>query len=154
MSFPKDSSVKLNSSKLNYKADLGYHWGIHLGKDFGTVRAESAYGLQNFSSNLDASSSFNSVIHNFSFRCILEKELGEFFDLRTGLGFGVAIVRMDGDVDTTGTGFSYDFLIGMGLRLTDNWSIQGDYRYFLTAAHDGYDRINSHLWILSACLDF
>ena len=55
--------------------------------------------------------------------------------------------------DYSGTGFAYDFLLGTSYRLSDNWSLQADYRYYLTAAHDNYDHVKSHLWLLSASLD-
>ena len=49
-------------------------------------------------------------------------------------------------------GFVYDFF-RTSYRLSDNWSLQADYRYYLTAAHDNYDHVKSHLWLLSASLD-
>ena len=88
----------------------------------------------------------------------MEKEIGDRFDLRFGLGMGMGIVGMEGSSvtstdDYSGTGFAYDFLLGTSYRLSDNWSLQADYRYYLTAAHDNYDHVKSHLWLLSASLD-
>jgi opacity protein-like surface antigen len=53
----------------------------------------------------------------------------------------------------SGVGFAYDFLLGVAYRVADNWSLQVDYRYFLTAANDEYDRIQSHVWLFSASVD-
>ena len=83
----------------------------------------------------------------------MEKELGDRFDLRTGLGMGIGIVGLEDSSEYSGTGFAYDFLFGGAYRLAENWSIQVDYHYYLTAAHDQYDHVKSHLWTFSANLD-
>ena len=158
--FPQDGAIRKSGdpmTSVDYEADSGFLLGLQAGKDFGSVRVEAEYTYHNF----DASSpdfSLSASIHNFFGRLILEKEIGDRFDLRFGLGMGMGIVGMEtssvaSTEDHSGTGFAYDFLFGTGYRLSDNWSLQADYRYYLTAAHDKYDHVKSHLWLLSASLD-
>ena len=123
-----------------------------MGKDFGKVRVEAEYSYHSFEAST-ASTSLSASIHNFFSRLILEKELGDRFDLRAGLGMGIGIVGLEDSLEYSGTGFAYDFLFGAAYRLAENWSIQVDYHYYLTAAHDQYDHIKSHLWTVSASLD-
>ena len=52
-----------------------------------------------------------------------------------------------------GVGFSYDFLLGWSFRIMDNWSINMDYRHYLTAAHENYDRLQGHVVELSTSFD-
>ena len=52
-----------------------------------------------------------------------------------------------------GVGFSYDFLLGWSYRVMNNWSINLDYRHYLTAAHKNYDRLQGHIIELSAGFD-
>ena len=47
----------------------------------------------------------------------------------------------------------HSFNLGAGYRLSEDWSLCLDYRYFLTAAGDEYDRIKSHILALSATYD-
>ena len=152
--FPQDGAIRSGNpmTSEDYEADSGFLLGLQAGKDFGSVRVEAEYTYHNF----DASSptfSLSASIHNFFGRLILEKEIGDRFDLRFGLGMGMGIVGMESNDDYSGTGFAYDFLLGTSYRLSDNWSLQADYRYYLTAANDNYDHIKSHLWLLSASLD-
>ena len=57
-------------------------------------------------------SSLSASIHNFFSRLILEKEIGDRFDIRVGLGMGIGIVTLKITADYSGTGFAYDFLVG------------------------------------------
>ena len=141
------------TQKKMYDADSGYFIGLQVGKDFGGIRVEAEYSYHSFDAST-ATSSLSASIHNFFSRLILEKELGDRFDLRAGLGMGMGIVRLEVTADYSGTGFAYDFLLGGAYRLAENWSLQADYRYYLTAAHDHYDHIKSHLWVLSCKLGF
>lgn len=152
---PQDGSIRTSSGSRRdpYDADSGYLLGLQVGKDFGAIRVEAEYSYHSFDGASNKSSSLSASIHNLFSRIILEKELGESLDLRFGLGMGMAIVGLDGLNDYSGTGFAYDFVFGAGYRLGENWSIQADYRYFLTAANDNYDHIKSHLFILSANFD-
>ena len=139
-------------TKEIYDSDSGYFIGLQAGKDFGRVRVEAEYSYHSFDA-ATASSSLSSSIHNFFSRLILEKEIGDRFDIRAGLGMGIGIVTLEDTADYSGTGFAYDFLLGGAYRLAENWSLQFDYHYYLTAAHDHYDHIKSHLWTISASLD-
>jgi len=158
--FPQDGAIRtLNTltspatyTKEIYDSDSGYFIGLQAGKDFGRVRVEAEYSYHSFDA-ATASSSLSSSIHNFFSRLILEKEIGDRFDIRAGLGMGIGIVTLEDSADYSGTGFAYDFLLGGAYRLAENWSLQVDYHYYLTAAHDHYDHIKSHLWTISASLD-
>lgn len=148
----RDSSLGPPLAKVEYEADSGYLLGLQVGKDFGGIRVEAEYTYHSFDASTQTSS-LSAGIHNFFSRLILEKELGDRFDLRAGIGMGMGIVGLEGASDYSGTGFAYDFVLGGSYRLAENWSIQADYRYYLTAANDHYDHIKSHLWVLSASLD-
>lgn len=158
--FPQDGAIRtLNTltspatyTKEIYDSDSGYFIGLQAGKDFGRVRVEAEYSYHSFDA-ATASSSLSASIHNFFSRLILEKEIGDRFDIRAGLGMGIGIVTLEDSADYSGTGFAYDFLLGGAYRLAENWSLQFDYHYYLTAAHDHYDHIKSHLWTISASLD-
>jgi len=157
--FPQDGAIRTLTStspatyaKEMYDSDSGYFIGLQAGKDFGRVRVEAEYSYHSFDA-ATASSSLSASIHNFFSRLILEKEIGDRFDIRVGLGMGIGIVTLEDSADYSGTGFAYDFLLGGAYRLAENWSLQVDYHYYLTAAHDHYDHIKSHLWTVSASLD-
>ena len=157
--FPQDGAIRTLTStspatyaKEMYDSDSGYFIGLQAGKDFGRVRVEAEYSYHSFDA-ATASSSLSASIHNFFSRLILEKEIGDRFDIRVGLGMGIGIVTLEDSADYSGTGFAYDFLLGGAYRLAENWSLQVDYHYYLTAAHDHYDHIKSHLWTISASLD-
>jgi opacity protein-like surface antigen len=132
-----------------YESDSGYLIGLQAGKDFGSIRLEGEYAYHSF----DASAGMQATVHTFFSRIILEKEIGERFDIRTGLGMGVGLVSLEKGVEFSGVGFAYDFLLGVAYRVGENWGLQCDYRYFLTAANDEYDRMNSHVWLFSASVD-
>ena len=158
--FPQDGAIRTlipstspaTYTKEMYDSDSGYFIGLQAGKDFGRVRVEAEYSYHSFDA-ATASSSLSASIHNFFSRLILEKEIGDRFDIRAGLGMGIGIVTLEDTADYSGTGFAYDFLLGGAYRLAENWSLQVDYHYYLTAAHDHYDHIKSHLWTISASLD-
>ena len=158
--FPQDGAIRTlipstspaTYTKEMYDSDSGYFIGLQAGKDFGRVRVEAEYSYHSFDA-ATASSSLSASIHNFFSRLILEKEIGDRFDIRAGLGMGIGIVTLEDSADYSGTGFAYDFLLGGAYRLAENWSLQVDYHYYLTAAHDHYDHIKSHLWTISASLD-
>lgn len=158
--FPQEGAIRTldttispaTYTKETYDSDSGYFIGLQAGKDFGRVRVEAEYSYHSFD-GATASSSLSASIHNFFSRLILEKELGDRFDLRVGLGMGIGIVTLEDTAEYSGTGFAYDFLFGGAYRLAENWSLQVDYHYYLTAAHDHYDHMKSHLWTVSASLD-
>lgn len=149
----KDGAVRKGTIKNDYNSDSGFLSGVQVGKDFGDVRAEVEYAYISFEASTPGQGSLSASIHNFFARLILEKELGERFDLRAGIGMGVGIVCLEDSSDYNGAGFAYDFILGAGYRLADNLSLQFDYRYYLTAANDDYDHMKSHIWLLSAGLD-
>jgi len=144
-----NSSSPEGFDRTSYDAGSGYLIGLQAGKDFGNIRLEGEYGYNSF----DASGGLQASIHNFFSRLILEKELGDRFDLRGGLGMGLGFVNLEKGQEFKGVGFAYDFLLGVAYRVGENWGLQFDYRYFLTAANDEYDRIKNHAWILSASVD-
>jgi len=150
--FPSDVSTRTSVpsvSKTSYKSNSGYLIGLQGGKDFGKVRLEAEYTYNSF----DASSGLNASIHNFFSRLIMEMEIADRVDVRTGLGMGVGFVNLERGQEFSGVGFAYDFLLGVAYRIDENWGVQVDYRYFLNAANDEYDRVKSHVWLVSASLD-
>jgi opacity protein-like surface antigen len=155
LTFPQNGAVRNRSgttfSKNEYDADAGFLLGMQIGRDFGTVRAEADYSYQNFDASGDYS--LSASIHSFLGRLILEKEFGDQFDLRLGLGMGVGMVNLDSTTEISGTGFAYDFLVGCSYRLLDHLSLQLDYRYYLSAANDEYDHMKSHIWLFSVGFD-
>ena len=148
---PDDGALRDQTSgtKIPYESDLGFLMGLHLGKDFGTSRVEAEYNYLNF----DGSGDVEVSSHNMMLRLMLEFEVGDRFDWRTGLGMGVGFLNLEHVRDYGGTSFAYDFLLGMGYRVGENWSLQLDYRYYLTAANDEYDRLQSHMILFSADFD-
>ena len=149
----KDGAVRKGAAKHDYNPDSGFLLGVQVGRDFGDVRAEFEYSYINFDASTSSPVSLSASIHNFFSRLILEKALGERFDLRAGLGMGIGIVGLEDSAEYNGAGFAYDFVLGAGYRLADNLSLQLDYRYYLTAANDDYDHMKGHIWLLSAGLD-
>lgn len=153
VAIPNDGAVRDRTvnpyGKKHFESDSGPFIGLHLGKDFGSSRVEAEYNYLNF----DGSKGVEVSSHNLMLRLILEYEVGERFDWRAGLGMGVGFLNFEHDRDYGGSSFSYDFLVGMGYRLGENWSLQLDYRYYLTAANDEYDRLQSHIILLSAGFD-
>jgi len=151
--FPSDVATRSSSpsgvSKNSYESESGYLIGLQGGKDFGRIRMEGEYTFNSF----DASSGLKARVHNFLSRLVLEMEIGDRFDLRTGLGMGFGFVNLEKGDEFSGVGFAYDFLLGVAYRIDENWGLQLDYRYFLTAANDEYDRVKSHVWLVSASMD-
>ena len=137
---------------IPYEADAGYFLGLQMGKDFGTVRLEVEYSHQGYDAQ-GLSQDFEVGIHGFSTRLLLEKEIGDLLDLRAGLGLGVGFISLEGDSDYSGESFIYDFGVGASYRFRENVSLALDYRFFLSAAEDRYDRINSHIFSASAQFD-
>lgn len=153
--FPSDvatrepNTILGGHTKTNHESDSGFLIGLQAGKDFGTIRVEGEYTYNGF----DASGGLKASVHNFLSRLILEKELGDRIDLRTGLGMGFGFVNLQKVKEYTGMGFAYDFLLGCAYRIGENWGLQIDYRYSLTSANDEYDRLKSHAWLFSASVD-
>ena len=147
--FPNDGAVRKTTSKDNFESETGYILGFQYGRDFGNIKSEAEYNYLSFggTNGCEVSS------HDLLARLIFEFELGERADFRTGIGMGFAFIDFDQVSSYSGVGFAYDFLLGGGYRLNDEWSFNLDYRYFLTAAGDEYDRIESHLLLLSATYD-
>ena len=153
---PDDGALRNQSGKkkILYESDLGFFTGLHFGKDFGTSRVEAEYNYLNFDgSAVDGSGGVEASSHNMMLRLMLEFEVGDRFDWRTGLGMGVGFLNLEHAQEYGGTSFAYDFLLGMGYRVGENWSLQLDYRYYLTAANDEYDRLQSHMILFSADFD-
>tara|TARA_B100002019_G_scaffold292862_1_gene317475 strand:+ start:1250 stop:2305 length:1056 start_codon:yes stop_codon:yes gene_type:complete len=151
--FPDDSSVKPTGTKENYNSKGGAVGGFRLGNDFGSARIEAEYGF--LTHEIESSlGSGDTNIHNLKSRLILEKSLGGRADIRGGIGLGVAFINKDlAGKEYDGVGFSYDFLLGWSYRVMDNWSINLDYRHYLTAAHKNYDRLQGHIIEFSAGFD-
>ncbi len=128
--FPDDQS--------EYQAKNGTLFGLRLGRDFGWIRTEGEYSFLSH----EIEQTGDSKLHNFFSRFILENELGEQADLRFGLGLGLSSVSIP---DADQFGFAYDFLIGWSYRVSNNWSICLDYRYYLTAASKDISRSKGHI---------
>ena len=140
---------------LSYQYDSkgGVVGGFRLGNDFGSARIEAEYAFltHEIESILDSG---DANIHNLKSRLILEKSLGKRADFRGGIGLGIAFINLDlGGKEYDGVGFSYDFLLGWSYRVMDNWSMNIDYRHYLTAAHKNYDRLQGHIVELSVGFD-
>lgn len=128
--FPDDLS--------EYQAKNGTLFGLRLGRDFGWIRTEGEYSFLSH----EIEQTGDSKLHNFFSRFILENELGDQADLRFGLGLGLSSVSIP---DADQFGFAYDFLIGWSYRVSNNWSICLDYRYYLTAASKDISRSKGHI---------
>ena len=148
--FPQDGAVRTSGLHIPHESDNGYQIGFNFGKDFGKLIVEGEYS---FLSN-EASGGLEVGSHNFLTRLILEKEIGQLIDLRAGLGMGLGFVGIESSTigDFDGVGFAYDFLLGLGFNLGENWAVNFDYRFFLTAANDNYDRLKSHALIFSSAI--
>ena len=153
LAFPSDSAVRTSTAHIDYKSNSGYFLGFRAGNDFGSSRIEGEYSFLNYGID-NASSSGEVSVHNISGRFLMEKEVGDRLDLRAGLGMGLTLIEKKFLSESfDGSGFSYDLLLGFSIRVMENWSILVDYRYFITAAHKNYDRLQSHLFELSANFD-
>ena len=153
---PDDGAVRdagvAGTGKIPYESDIGYFLGLQFGKDFGTVRWEVEYSHQGFDAE-GLNHGFEVGIHSFVTRLLLEKEIGDLFDLRAGLGTGVGFITLESNQDFSGESFIYDFAIGANYRFSEKMSLALDYRFFLSAAEDKYDRINSHIFTATAYFD-
>lgn len=154
-SFPKDGAVRDPLlGKTPYESESGYVLGLQFGKDFDTVRWEAEYSFQGFDGQeIGGLANYEVGVHGLLTRLVLEREIGESFDFRAGLGMGVGFISIEGTQEHSGESFIYDFGIGVGYRFRENLSLGVDYRYFLSAAEDGYDRLSSHMFIASANFD-
>ena len=151
--FPDDSAVRTESGKVGYQSDTGITAGLRIGNDFGFTRIEGEYGFLTHHIHSPGKSG-DIQLHNLQSRLILEKSLGSRADLRGGIGLGLSFIDKNlGGENYDGLGFSYDFLLGWSFRIMDNWSINMDYRHYLTAAHEHYDRLQGHVVELSASFD-
>ncbi len=150
LSFPEDGAVRVSGSHEPYDSDGGFQLGFNFGKDFGGIRVESEYSYLGH----DASGGLEIGAHNFLARLILEKEISDLVDFRAGMGMGFSFVEIQGNStgEIDGVGFAYDFLLGFGYNLGENWGLNIDYRFFLTAANNGFDRLKSHALIFSAAI--
>ncbi|MEK9772520.1 MAG: porin family protein [Opitutae bacterium] len=149
--FPDDSAVR--NPNISYDSKSGVTGGLRIGKDFGSARIEGEYSF--LSHKIHADSESGKVnFHNLHTRLILEKNLGERADIRAGIGLGIGFINKElGANDYSGAGFTYDFLLGWSFRVMNNWSVNMDYRHYLTAAHKNYDRLQGHVIELSAGFD-
>ena len=152
--FPDDSAVRdAINSKVSYDSQSGVTGGLRIGNDFGTARIEGEYAYLTHKIK-SISGNGKSSFHNLQSRLILEKSLGERADIRGGIGLGLGFVNKElNGKEYDGVGFSYDFLLGWSFRVMNNWSINMDYRHYLTAAHENYDRLQGHVVELSAAFD-
>ena len=152
--FPDDSAVKDNTgSKTSYKSNGGVVGGFRIGNDFGSARIEGEYAFLTYSTDSDVGSGRN-AFHNLNSRLIMEKSLGGRADIRVGIGLGVGFINKElGGKEYDGVGFSYDFLLGWSFRVSDNWSVNLDYRHYLTSAHESYDRAQGHIVEFGAGFD-
>ncbi len=154
--FPDDSAVRdAIGSKISYDSQSGVTGGLRIGNDFGSARIEGEYAyLTHKIKSISGNGSGRSSFHNLQSRLILEKSLGGRADIRGGIGLGLGFVNKElNGKDYDGVGFSYDFLLGWSFRVMNNWSINMDYRHYLTAAHENYDRFQGHVVELSAAFD-
>ena len=138
------------SKSKNLAFDNGYMVGLLLGKDFGFVRMEAEHSILHYEK---ARGNGLAEIHPTTVRVILDKELTERLDFRFGIGAGIDLAKItDGAKNYRDVSFCYEFLTGLGVRLNEGLALNLDYRYFLTAASDDYERLQSHL--LAAQLQF
>jgi len=139
-----------SSSEKDLDFDAGLMVALALGKDFGSVRVELEHAFLQYD---EASGKGDAGVSPTIFRVILENELSNRLDMRLGLGAGIDLARIKymGD-GFSGVSFCYDFLAGLGFRLNERMGLNFDYRFFLTAATDDYQRLQNHLF--SAQLQF
>ena len=145
---PKDGAIRDGFNLYPYEAENGYLLGFNLGKDFGAISVEGEYAYY----GADGSGGISIGVNNLFSRIILEKEFGDAIDLRTGLGMGLAFVSIDGGGfgEPSDVGFAYDFLVGIGYNFSESLALNFEYKYYLTAANERYDRIAAHCILLSA----
>jgi hypothetical protein len=149
-----DNSAIRGAGLVDYTSKPGVATGLRVGNDFGSARIEGEYAYLTHEISGYNSGSGRNNIHNLIGRLILEKNLGDRADLRFGFGLGVAFVNKSlGLEDYNGIGFSYDFLLGWCFRTTESWSLNIDYKHYLTAAHKNYDRLQGHMIEVSVDFD-
>ena len=145
---PDDGALRSGSTIQPYTAENGYVIGFQLGKDFGTIRVEGEYSHLAF----DGSNNMSVGVNNILTRIVLEAELNDAIDIRAGMAMGVGFIGIDGSSsgEPSDVGFAYDFLLGAGYNFNENWSLCFDYKYYLSAANDNYERVKAHMLLLSA----
>ena len=151
---PDDGAVRnlVNNTKESFESDAGYFIGLQFGKDFGTIRWEVEYSHHGFDGQ-GSGTDYEISVHDFMTRLLLEKEIGDLIDLRAGLGMGIGFISIEDNQDYSGESFVYDFGVGASYRLRENMNLSLDYRYFLSAAEDQYDRLKGHIFTASANFD-
>ena len=150
---PLDSGVRwghgLGGASMQF--ENGYLAGVLLGRDFGFIRVEAEHDAIYYDQKNGTGSA---EVHPVLFRTIFEKELGTRIDLRAGIGAGITLAQLKyGGKTFGGVSFCYDFLLGTGIRFNESLALNLDYRYFLTAASDDYQRLQSNLLIASLQFD-
>ena len=149
---PLDGAVRWGGGMggASMQFENGYFAGVLLGRDFGFIRVEAEHDAIHYDQKNGTGSA---EVHPVLFRSIFEKEIGTRIDLRAGIGAGITLAQLNyaGKV-FGGVSFCYDFLLGTGIRLNKSLALNLDYRYFLTAASDDYQRLQSNL--LTASLQF
>ena len=144
---PLDGAV--GGASMQFKN--GFLAGVLLGRDFGTIRVEAEHDAIYYDQKNGTGSA---EVHPVLLRCIFEKEMGTRIDFRAGIGTGVTLTQLNFDRNAFGgVTFCYDFLLGTGIRLNETLALNLDYRYFLTAAGDDYQRLQSNLLIASLQFD-
>ncbi len=150
---PLDGAVRWNHGMggASMQFENGYLAGVLLGRDFGFIRVEAEHDAIHYDQKNGTGSA---EVHPVLLRCIFEKEMGNRIDLRAGIGAGITLAQLNyaGKV-FGGVSFCYDFLLGTGIRLNKSLALNLDYRYFLTAASDDYQRLQSNLLIASLQFD-
>lgn len=122
----------------------GYQAGFLLGRDFGNIRVEGAADVLLYD---EAEGKGEARIYPFLARVLWDKPIHERLDFRAGFATGASVARINYDNKSYGgVAFSYDFLLGAGVRLTDALGLNLDYHYFLTAASDDFRRLEAHLF--------
>jgi hypothetical protein len=155
---PLDGAVRWENShshsgmaSASMQFEDGYLAGIFFGHDFGFIRVESEYDAIFYDQKNGPGSA---EVHPVLLRCIFEKEMGTRIDFRAGIGAGITLAQLNYDGKVFGgVSFCYDFLLGTGIRLSKSLALNLDYRYFLTAASDDYQRLQSNLLIASLQFD-
>ena len=144
---PEDGALR-GGTVTPYEAETGYLLGLNFGRDFGSISVEGEYTYY----GADGSNGISLGVNNLFARIILEKELGDTIDIRSGLGMGLGFISIEGGGfgEPSDVGFAYDILVGLGYNFSESLALNFEYKYYLTAANDEYDRISGHCIQLSA----
>ena len=134
----------------SHQANMGYLFGLRVGRDFGAIRTEGEYSYLSYDLKGDNPKGGSASLHNLFSRFILERELADHADLRVGVGLGLTSMHLLSDSEVC---FAYDFLIGWSYRISNNWGMSFDYRYYLTAANKSFGRSEGHILEISANFD-